>query len=117
MERIFPGAARLDLRWVCGYQHGVRRWLPLLLVVAGCDAGAPAAPSQRAEPDVAACDRAPSERSPMQRVRRLADRELLTILEDLGVSIDGAAKGLVQDPRVDGWDIDARGLVITGSKL
>jgi hypothetical protein len=52
-----------------------------------------------------------------QRVRRLADVELDAVLTDLLGEPVAIAASLIADPRVDGYDADARGLVVSSPKL
>jgi hypothetical protein len=86
--------------------------------IASPELGAVASPS-RCTGDVKAVASA-------RRVRRLGDRELEAVLGDLlgGANVEsvasvvgGSTGQLIADPRVDGWETDARAFVVSGPKL
>ena len=77
--------------------------------IAAPDVGPAASPSQCGGEAVASA-------SP-RRVRRLGDRELEAVLSDLVGRPTHATTDLIGDPRVDGWETDARAFVVSGAKL
>ena len=77
--------------------------------IAAPDVGPAASPSQ--------CGGAVVASASPRRVRRLGDRELEAVLGDLVGQPTLATSDLIGDPRVDGWETDARAFVVSGSKL
>ena len=77
--------------------------------IAAPEVGPAASPSQ--------CGGAVVASASPRRVRRLGDRELEAVLGDLVGQPTLATSDLIGDPRVDGWEPDARAFVVSGSKL
>jgi hypothetical protein len=85
--------------------------------LAACTSATPAEPD--APPSAPRCvASAPVAATPSpRRVRRLTDQELDAVMSDLVGEPVTPSKGLIADPRVDGYEGDALALVVSGPKL
>lgn len=79
----------------------------LALLFAACTPGHPPAPPPPANPGPTV----------PKQLRRLSNAELDAVASDLLGQEANLAAGLLQEPRVDGFDDDAQSLLVTGPKL
>src|SRR5262245_13485665 len=92
-----------------GVRYGV---FIIVSIITACNQGEPSRP----EVSQPLCsDLSPS--VSVRRVRRLADREVDAVIGDLLEEPSSAFSGIVPDPRVEGYDTDARGLIVSSPKL
>jgi Protein of unknown function (DUF1592)/Protein of unknown function (DUF1588)/Protein of unknown function (DUF1595)/Protein of unknown function (DUF1585)/Protein of unknown function (DUF1587) len=87
-------------------------WLAMALVSLAACTGAPAAP-EASEPPETRCAEVMSQR----RLRRLSDVELAHVVQDVAGGAMPRSSIWAADPRVDGFDGNADGLIVHGPKL